>query len=258
MRLCRKISLMIYLVIDMKTIKTKKQLLAAIQNCCDGKHIKDDDKQSVFDTNTRLISSMLSVLPDNYSFPEWDCLIFDNSFEDFIIVSSLSDLKIRLALMFSLISEEAKRYKSVVNDEKNRRSQVEAFENQRNELKISRKEAIRKRSKIKNIIFWATLIIVVGVVIGTAICAIIQWVQMSNGNIAEPKWDMIALAGILDAAVGVIGFGIERVTDHMSSKEIQDIDKREEEMYKKISDNLFIQNNSDGASGYQDCTVINL
>ncbi len=141
---------------------------------------------------------------------------------------------------------------------KDSRNKVVEFNNNRSGLKLQREKAVKKNAKAKNITFWITISLVLAGIVTICIFALVQWIQKGKGIIDEPNWDMMSLAGILDAFVGGVGFGIERFLDHSTSKEIREIDKQENEMCENLYGDLFVQNNGDGSTGYQDCTIYNI
>lgn len=85
----------------MKQIRTKKELLSNFNECLDGRHIKDDDKQKIFDEWTKKIIDFLEFADDNIELPEGlKCLEFEISFGDFVIQTSTATLKKRLETIY--------------------------------------------------------------------------------------------------------------------------------------------------------------
>lgn len=182
----------------MKTIKTKKELLDVIQKCYDGKHIKDDDKKKAFDEQVKSLKDVLVGLSDSVEFPQYNSLTFENSFCDFVIVANVVELQDRLKLIYHDLYEFAKNY----------------IENQK-KIIITRDNVLKGKSLSRKIFFWIMISIIGIALTVTLVLAVMQWVTPNES--VNNQWDWIALAGILDAFIGGIGFIIERVLDHKNN-----------------------------------------
>ncbi len=99
----------------MSAIKTKKELINAIQKCCDKRHIKDDNKQKIFDDQVKSIKDVLVGLSDAVEFPQYDSLSFENSFDEFVIAASASELQEKLKLIYHDLYEWRNNFYQVYN-----------------------------------------------------------------------------------------------------------------------------------------------
>lgn len=95
-----------------------------------------------------------------------------------------------------------------------------------------RDKASRHCSKVRNVLFWVTISVVGSTLLATVIFALLQWTGCCFNDAA---WDWIALAGILDAFVGGIGFIIERILDHRNTNISNEADKAIEENDSRVS-----------------------
>lgn len=191
----------------MELIKTKEELLNKLKKSLDDKHfpiIFETQKKKV-EIITKKLETIKDILineKESFEFPNWDCLKFEKSFDSFIIDCSIERLQLWFEVLCTLLRENVK-IKKENNDFK------ECLKNQQDSQNVN-SQKIDHYSKLKNRIFWTTIIFVTLSITIIVALAFVHWIK-------DKTWDIFALVGIVDACIGGIGFIIERVCDHKSN-----------------------------------------
>ena len=178
-------------------IRTNKTLLKCLEECRDGSHIKDEDKQQVFDTYYARIKDVLSRVQKGFTFPDFESLEFTNKFGDFVFNATAAQLEERLKTIHHDLYEW-NRY--VANQSK----ALEACDTMQRKY----------RSKARTAIFWVIMGLFIVGLVATVTLAILEWFDKLPED--QKKW--IDFAGIFDAAVGGLGFILERVSANGMAK----------------------------------------
>lgn len=181
-------------------IKTKQQLLDAIKECEKDKAkiiFQNSQKEKYYNDGIDGIKRILAYYTDD-DFPEFDSLKFDNKFKDFVLNAKDSELKDRLDLICHDLYEFSKYH-----------------------VKANLVERMNGKMKL-------SLKIIVAIIAIMALLSVVFMILhfIYGNNFMWGRADDIADAiGILDFAIGALGFVWERCSDMNKTANIAKIDE---------------------------------
>lgn len=189
---------------------TKNDLIKQLDEALDlhkGYLALDSDKYVEFTKFNEVVRALLIFLPDDADLSSLNCFDFSPyaTFADFV---KLSDTK-TVSRKFDEIKN-----KLFVFVKTRTENQTKVYN--------AKEDASGKYSKSGNIVFYATI---GSIIVATIIVVVLALIEQFGGvAIAKDKGDdfFSSLAGIIDATIGVLGFGIERILDHKSRNMAQE------------------------------------
>lgn len=186
-------------------ITDKKDFVGARDMCLNGQYlIEGSAKKKTFERFCEITDALLITVADNENISDAGCFDFApyDSFADFVRNESDETVKEKLKEIECKLS-----------------AYVQTCTYNRTRVNTAKEKSTSKYFRIKNIVFWASIVAIIVTVIIVFICALVQGNTNDAGDNAPNNYvDFAALAGILDFGIGGAGFVIERVLDHISRK----------------------------------------